>query len=107
MKRSVEAAQAACGSHANEQQALEEQLDDLKNRERQSRDEVDKWRKEIGEYEDQARLKEDAANEAREKHRAVDSQREALVVARRQANEAASVLEWRLSKAMAQLDKER
>lgn len=106
-RRGVEAAQAACGSHAEEQRALELQLRELAGREREARSEVERLRSQISQLEQQAHAKEEAAHQAREKHRTVDGKREALVLARRQANEAASVLEWRLQKAMAQLDKER
>merc|ERR1719343_1973645 len=78
----------------------------MEAKERAARVEVERLRAQIDGYERRVREQEKAAKERREKNQAFDREKRSLVVSRRQAEEAATVLEWRLQKAAAQLDKE-
>lgn len=107
LRQHVESAKVWCENDAVERQALEAQLCELVSREQDARGEVERLRAEIRNREEQASTEEEAANAAREKHRCLDGKRQALVRARQQAKETATVLEWRLQKTVAQLDKEK
>jgi len=107
VKQSFDATQARCANGATERCALESQLKEMVYRETIARKEVENLREQIGGLERQAHVEEEAAKKARERHIEVDHAKRALVLSRRRAEEVATVLEWRLQKTVAQLDKEK
>lgn len=86
---------------------LELQRKDITKKEDSARKEVASWHEQIGAFERQIQAAEEAAKEAREHHAELEAEGRGLVLARRRAEEEATVLEWRLQKALAQLDRER
>lgn len=86
---------------------LQSQYSDLVGREAAARSEVLRLRESIEHFEQEVHAAEETAKKARERHDEVDAAKRQLVLARRHAEEQAGFLEWRLQKAVAQLDKEK
>jgi len=79
---------------------------DLAQRETSARAEVTRLHEQIQCYEDQAKAADDAAIQAGARHSEVDATKRKLLLVRRHAEEAASVSEWELQRAVAQLNRE-
>lgn len=86
---------------------LNKQLEDLLHDEGKARNDAQRLRQQIGGFEESIRAEEATAKVARQRQAEVKEVKNSLKEKRRNAMEAAKVLEWRLKKTVDQLEKEK
>lgn len=107
LQEQVASLKASLSQAEDEGKDLSIQLEQQEQSEALAREEVDRLVSLIKESEKQVQDSEDAAKRDRAQQAEVEAKKRGLQLAKRRAEEAAAVLEWRLQKAAMQLEKEK